>query len=616
MPDETKNTRLRRIFYDWRKNDAAKEKSYIDTAVLMNDYTSGRELSTIKRELADARSTAYINFEKHEKRSLGALLFAKLAIDDYHQQQSEQLQEHEAQTLKNISESLGNLFVLPKEKPSEMLDKLITNTNRWLDDFSLSSTDSTQAKDMCLAIYTMAKTIEISLTNIGFPLRVMARRFVDIDGLKRQLGELLTKVEMKVAELDSKIAETARATAVSQESTAQPTISEYVENRVNDILAQENIPLTQIINQAQTVLDNTEQLKMAKDKNSELTIELEDARSFLQKIKENGEKKTERLYALELINRNKDQFERLYEKAPKNIQDEWAARLAQLRAPSTSQRLVNAGQYALSWATAPSTIAYRALAPKSVQQVVERYAPGTLDSESKIKLKELANARINELNAEIAQTNESIKCISANLANQDPIGSELISNAGRNEIDALPTANPEINALINDISLFSQKILSNQKQLGKIANLNTNIDNFIKKHDGFAVKLSSFLARVFSSFFKTDKTKKVEDAREMLAELQGLKNSFETELQETLGEIRSNPDISDDDKADLERAISTPASPDSDSDSDPIQHSRENIVEKFNSIKSQLDVIKAERKSISPVTSEEHSNDSTAMAHN
>ena len=105
----------RKRFQQWRGDKFILEQKYIDTAVLVSDYVdSVKTLEEIKVGFQANGSPVYKEFERFHGRSLGAVAFLKLTLDEF----CEQLAPAGTNTpLYNTLSELGRLISSIYDRP-------------------------------------------------------------------------------------------------------------------------------------------------------------------------------------------------------------------------------------------------------------------------------------------------------------------------------------------------------------------------------------------------------------------------------------------------------------------------------------------------------------------
>jgi len=137
--------------------------------------------------------------------------------------------------------------------------------------------------------------------------------------------------------------------------------------------------------------------------------------------------------------------------------------------------------------------------------------------------------------------------IATSVANGDENLKRFLEVANRFKLEEISSSNTILSQVLYQFEGFANTVLMNKIKLEEIRGLNSQIDNFIKKHDSFIVHLSIFLSNIcslFSYLFKTETAAKIEEVKIIQEELTSLKTAYEASNTATLKKITANENIS------------------------------------------------------------------------
>lgn len=551
MPDGAKSERFLRRFQNWRGRELAiTEEPNISTALSISRYVDDTNFETIQADLVDG-SQIYMGFGNlHHSRSYGALLYGKLALEDYYLQRvaDNSLAEGERALLDTILANLQGIYEDPSKRLSTKFNEILINTNNWLDHCDPNHANPARRRATFLSIYTMLKFFDLKLNHLTRAEKMTFRLFsVDKDYAMTEIRAILAKTTAKIAELDHILNPHVDVEDTSARPVA-PSIEEYIDTLCLDIITQEGRSLHQKMNAVKSLLigirTTITELLAEKARGAAVQVQVDHALTILLAISTNEQKVFQKKYALDLINSNRASFDDLIAHATPNEQREWQERLAQLEHPNPTQQSANNREYTLSWLTYIPTVIYRAFAPTSVKKTLNDYSPATLDSEMKLRLRAFAEARLPALHQALVASYAASEGIAADLIGENLAVKQSLTSASKHQLETLLAANHAVCQVLTDYDRLGTLVMRNKEKLREIRGLTIQVDSFITYHHGFFVKLSLYLAK-FCLLFKTDAATRIEEAHAMKRVLTTYKTEYEQAVAERMGEITSNPTTSD-----------------------------------------------------------------------
>ncbi len=205
-----KEERLRERFSEFRTpTQSASEKAFIETAIIIANYVENvSSVAAIKTDFSSGTSSkTYNGFEEpHKKRTMGALLFGKLALDDYIKNNLADGSSEERSLLTELSGIVGGLYSDPKNN-KDQIDNLFKKASEWIENHAATTAHKEEAKKLCNSLYTMLSCLNIKIDNLSFIERSLGGDLVT--KAKTQIGNLLTATETKVKQLEEQLAQKA-----------------------------------------------------------------------------------------------------------------------------------------------------------------------------------------------------------------------------------------------------------------------------------------------------------------------------------------------------------------------------------------------------------------------
>ncbi len=588
MVDVEKLQRFKNRFNDWRGPVvSAAEETLLTTVTAISSYVDGvSDVRTLQHDLV-AGSPVYEQIVRlFHGRTYGALLYGKLAIEDYYLQCAEnnRFADHEEVPLALLVSTLRSLYESPHNNTARRLQQLLTQTHAWLVSLELNNENIALAKTTLLSLYTMLMLVDTKLAHLTLAEKTgLTLLSINRTRARQDVGMLLNKTAERLTELERNLAQPARV----EENEPHPvprTFNQFIDAQCLNLLEQQGPTLAEKIAQVRTwladVRTNLTALLAEKTQAVDLHQQLKHAITMLLAINTNEQQIIGKQYATELINKNRASFNNLLAHATTQEQQGWERRLERLEHPGLLQQATKVSQYALSWATLLPTLAYRTFAPKSFVSWVSDHSFSTFDSECKLRLKALAEARVSSLHDALTASATIKERLADLLVANDPTVKPQILAASTAKLSEILATTNEIYQVITDYEALSIHIMHNQEKLQEIRGLNETVDSFITMHDGFFVKLSLFLAKIHS-LFKTDTAAKVEEVHTIKAALQHLKNQYELAVTDGMEEISQSPVLSPPLKEAVVAKLTPAPSPEPEA-----PHLPRNIITAFNLVKT------------------------------
>lgn len=171
-----------------------------------------------------------------------------------------------------------------------------------------------------------------------------------------------------------------------------------------DILAS----LTEFEADIDRVSSGIERLIELRNKKAEIELKIENINKLIAAAQDNERRITGRKYFLDFITSHSQLYQTLLENTEGVVKLQLLEKKAQLEKAIESPDLSSGVVNGLSWVASPLTIAYRTATPQMIQDTFSSTLPATLDSDCKIKLKELAQICMSDLKKQLEKENQII----------------------------------------------------------------------------------------------------------------------------------------------------------------------------------------------------------------
>ncbi|BCA94822.1 purine NTPase [Legionella antarctica] len=573
-------------FGQWRGKKSDDEQSIIKSALLIGDYVhSVKYLDTIKSDLSDNLSNQYIAFNKYEERSYGVLLHCKLQIEEA-LDQIPVTGITERILLNDLKIILEEIYDNPRSNPSQKGNDLIIKTKKLLMLNSEHLADKKLAKFLCFDLYVLLNIVNLSLSQLTWWQEMAVKAVMDLNKMKDEVTILLRMTEEKVRQLDKILEESLQpiqsigerksssdleyADQTKQKLTPllqmvevespkdhssipeKITVQDYFNDEFLDIIKSSNSGDKEIImleERMNKVIESINRLLLKRNKKEEIRVKIEKIQSLFNAFKENDKKIRGRQYCSDLLNSNYESFKLLMDNCNGSEKLQLITKIEQLNSPNLSKQML----YSISRATAIITQVYRVFTPQKLQDTVITKIP-TLDSECKVRIKDLARACISTLNQEYSVTDREIAILNHQLSNENLEVEQLIAQESTANLVLLVKANTAARDALRQYRGVAEFLNDTVWHINVIKESTRVLDQFIHIHDGFLVRLSNLFAQI-SILFKSDTAAMIDRAREMKEHLAGFNGDYKNELAKELNRIMHHPDINQELKTRLQQKI-------------------------------------------------------------
>ena len=175
------------------------DKKYSDTVQLIEDFVDGKSLKELEADLADKKSDGYTRFATHDKQSLGVILFTAKKLYEYIKTLNTDTDTDQIGDLEILKGCMVGLYKDPVNN-LDKLDELVVKTNKLLTqyDSTLVGSENKAVTDMCKSLFTLAKTLSITIDNLGFAKRSIASKKIDLAKLTSQINGLVERTEKTI----------------------------------------------------------------------------------------------------------------------------------------------------------------------------------------------------------------------------------------------------------------------------------------------------------------------------------------------------------------------------------------------------------------------------------
>ncbi|KTD29388.1 hypothetical protein [Legionella maceachernii] len=536
-----KQTKYTKIFNVWRNKSAAAESNQLKTAIAISEYIDHTSLEDIKADLLDSDSPQFEEFNKHSKRSMGTLAFARLAIFDYLENLSATNEEN--QVIRMVLQSIESLYEDPYHNTKENIEQLIDAFKRWLKECVDKNPNKTQVKEACKSIYTVLKIIDITMGSIPRWIKLAARTAgINVNALHEKVKKLISTTEERIKLLERQVA--LRNLSANTDSSSPQSLIDYIALIDWKIVNNLAIPLSErieaLLQRTQSIPSDLMFLQEAFDLEQLLSKQKTNAEALLLALKENNQQVTGRLYILDFITKNRKKFDELITSSDDTKDKrELLEKLEEIAHPSLYRKAVSSIQYTSSTMMFLPTSLLRYASPKLTQSV-SNYLPDTLDSAAKINLENVIKTYLEKKSSELETVRKRIKDRSEKIAQGDKALEQLLLNCElielANAAKALSDSKEnKIQALVQFQELW--RLVENGKRaLVLTEEYDSEIDALIEKHDGFMVKLSNFLANFFF-FFKSETAQTIDNAVGLKKNIKQLRAEYAQVIHEAQQKI-------------------------------------------------------------------------------
>lgn len=531
-------TKLKTLFKKFRGDKEGKEGAWIETAILISNYvnTTNRVAVMKQDSIQGETSPVYINFERHGKRSMGSLLYGKLALDNY----LEGLQDGpEKELCREISKILGDMYQNAKNN-KEQLPQLLKNMEKWLTTYAASSPNKEEALELTKGLFTMLSCLKIGMNNIPPWFSNFSNAGQLIKAAKAELPKLMQETEKQAQILEREV-EQIKADRASKEIS----MDEHFNDRYLKILNNESENQLTKLETLQSVATQTKldivSLVNKRQEKAKLEKDIEKLQALIEAAHENDSRATGRKYFQEFVTAYQDHYDTLL-----RVNPEQTTLLESLRKTinQESSRLISGVLYLSSWLSAPISAVGRKITPKSVSDTISHYVPDTNDSLAKRKLVEASTSALANMQEQLKAKNKEISSLESKLSDGNEALQRQIERASPEALQRIVAVSDMAVELVDEYTKARQLIEAMSNKLQEIKKLDSIANDFININDNARSKIYDWFAR-FGKWFST------KSLSEKIAEAQVMKKDFAAEkircLQEFKGlitKLDKNPDIS------------------------------------------------------------------------
>jgi hypothetical protein len=523
-------------FQQWRARNADIEEKYLKTVDLINDYVGAvNHLEQIKQDFSGTAPTKFIEFDQFGTRTLGAVAFVKLIVDESREVFAQGTETNELYTLLT---DLSKIFTQFYEKPRSIKTKdaqlLIERINQILDLDDALFSNERQTRLLLFSTYLLLQFVNPTFGSINYWINKLVSQVINVNSLTTDVANLQRKVENKVQRL---ILSSQNPESLELIKLPLQLLEEHFNQRYLRILTEEN---------EHTSIKKIQLLQQELNKNStdiarylmiKQNIEkIHATKSLLKKAEENDAYVYGRQYFLDFIASNSDTYAIFKESLNNEEGQQFLEKVNQLSQATDDNDLTFKINKGFSWVIAPLAITYRAVTPQFIQGGVITRLPATRDSECKLMLKKIANDTLVQLAAVVAQEEHEFDD-NQELADQ-PLDAFIALQEG---LDATKRA-------LNSYQKILLKIKENQVYLHQYQGYSEHLREFLCSYDGFWVTLSNYFAKI-CSIFKSDTAQMVEKAKAFQTQVDRVSKEYQTIIDEQMQKI--------DEDASLDAAVKT-----------------------------------------------------------
>ncbi|CEG58430.1 hypothetical protein [Legionella fallonii] len=578
----------RERFARWRGTKADGEQGHINSALLISDYVrSVKHLDTIKMDFSSCESKTYKAFDAYEQRPFGVLLYCKLKIEEA----IEQLPDA-AKTERLLLTELGRIFEGiyddPASNASQKFNNFVNTIKQLLAINPGSMADKPLLVSLYLDLYILLNVISLGISELNWLQKLAVSAVLDIEsGMKeitllRRMTEAKTKQLNKLMETpitcsftatpDVNAHSTSNKISLKHRSLPQSSkvVSELKDNlpavkkTIQDYFNQDFLRLINMKGAEEYVLSLLEEkinevkeainrLIIKRNKKEEIRLKIERIRALLHLIEENDKKESDKHSFIELINSHVDWFHVLVESSNKIKREKLVEKVMQLNVPDLYSGLSSPVLYGMGRITSLLSVVYRSYTPQTVQDTLDAKIPNA-ERDCKRQLKDLAQETLATLNHECSVIDKDIAKLNYQLSDERTELEELIAHETTANLVELAKANAAVKVALHEYRRISNFLLGVVWHFHVTRESSSILDQFIQEHDGFWVRLSNFLAQIFS-FFKSDTATMIDQAYEMKKHLARFESEYQAEFVKEMATIENNPDIDQTLKINLRKKI-------------------------------------------------------------
>ncbi|VEB37686.1 purine NTPase, putative [Legionella sainthelensi] len=548
----------RERFQQWRGIKSDDELQILEVALLISEYVNSVDrLEIIK---ADAESK-FNDFNQDNSRSWATAVFTKLFIDEAIAQLPETAAQEKA-LLIHLSTILTQLYENWKKDTAQNVTVLIDTIEKLIAINTIPFTDKKQYKTFLFSSYMLFHIIRLSLNELNWSMQMMASLIIDIEQMKLKITYFLEKIEEKELQLGQ--IENGEVGANKTENDPLNSIKILLNKRYFKVLSQTPLlrertqtalfypieikpkkkdilaSLTEFEADIDRVSSGIERLIELRNKKAEIELKIENINKLIAAAQDNERKITGRKYFLDFITSHSQLYQTLLENTEGVVKLQLLEKKDQLEKAIESPDLSSGVVNGLSWVASPLTIAYRTATPQMIQDTFSSTLPATLDSDCKIKLKELAQICMSDLKKQLEKKENQIIAINNRFFNQDEKIKQLITHESSEQLAVLQKANDALKEAVQANTKLVVHIKENLHFLNDLKSKRETLNEFIRLHDTILVKICNFLSQFFS-FFKTEKVQMIDEASNLKRQVNKLAAEYQNSIDQQILQMEQNP---------------------------------------------------------------------------
>ena len=549
---------IRERFTRWRGTRALNEHRYINSALLVSDYVNSiQHIDTIKKDFSSCESKPYQAFNLYEERAYGVLLYCKLKIDATVEQISPT-----AMTVKplliELNRILEGIYDDPMSNSSQKLDNFIKTIKLILTINPELIGDKNLAMSLYFDLYVLLSVIFLSINELNWLQKLAVNAVINIDSGVKEITLLRRMAETKAWQLSRLIGLTPNSTVarvpavLCPESVRTSSDANVKRNPIQEHFNQDFLRLIKIKGSGELALSLLEEkingikeginrLIIKRNKKEEIRLKIERVQALIHLIEENDKKESDKHSLITLINSNLELFHVLLEKGNQITREQLVEKVKQFNTPDFYSTLPSQVLYGMGRITSWLSVLYRSYIPQRVQDKVAA-SLSNAERDFKHQVYDLAKEKIAALNLENTNIDEDIAKLNYQLSDGRGELEELIARETTANLSDLAKTNTAVKVALHEYRRISSFLLGAVWHFHVIRESSAVLGQFIQEHDGFLVKLSNFLAQIFS-FFKSDTAMMIDKASEMKKNLMSLEQEYRTEFIKEIERIEQNTDI-------------------------------------------------------------------------
>lgn len=548
---------LRQLFSQFRSPaQQAAEQAYLDNAIQIGHYVyEVASIEQIKRDFVTGgiSSKAIELDSRHKKRTFGAILYGKLALDEY-TKSKENFNDEELRVLASISSILGMLYSDLKGN-IDQLEGLLQNAEQWLRQYAAGSAEKERAHKLCQGLYTMLTCLNIAIGALpSLQKRLMGAKLIDTT--TKKISQLLISIESTARTLETTITppEVAEATQDSAQS-MQDHINERYLAIFNQTDQDHPTRLKELEVAANEISSDIEALREKKEEFAALEETRKALDTLLSAATENGSRVLGRLYFQDFVTQNRTQFDILLKNLTEEKRTEFHQCMEVLTNPTLTQSTTAAILGLMSWVAVPFTALARTATPGIITEVLSAVIPDTQDSHCKARLKTLAQETLATIDEQVQTKQREIEVLETTLAEKTRAPLALIKQSQPQDLaDILTTNQATVYLAKNSLGVINPI----NARLKALQDLDLHYTVFIEENNTTFKKFCDFFAR-FGEWFSTPSlSKQIAEVRELKSKLHALKLETEQLTEKMLDHTKSSV-ISKPLKAELAQLPMTPS---------------------------------------------------------